>query len=131
MSQVAAELAPLVQNRRQWLSIIGQAVEVVETPLVKREHGRYDMPLERFGQATLTYRQKGRDGERLVQRTLTVMQLSPLGAAVKSSFPLDRGLPVFLSVQIDERSYRLVGVVAHSTETLGGYKIGIDLTLAD
>jgi len=70
------------------------------------------------------------DGE-TVERTGALLNLSEGGLMIKQYVEIPRGTPIQLVVLIDDDKLALAGRAVHSTQTLGGYKIGVELTFDD
>jgi hypothetical protein len=109
-------------SRSRWMAFIAEHGGLPDRLPLKRGGPRQTVG---FGVAVLTF-----DGDRgPVSRTLPLLNVSPTGVMVKGQ----RRLPVHTKVRIEllvgDQTHELCGRVAHSTQTVGGYKIGIELNL--
>jgi hypothetical protein len=110
------------QNR--WMAMVARIVELdvegMRRRLYQRQNKRYDLE---WGQARVEYDvASGRPPEHL-----TVMQVSPGGVMLRGFGEPAPGTGVTLQISLDEESAVLRGIIRHVTQSLGGYKIGIEL----
>ncbi len=106
--------------RDRWLEILSRCVRPEVEPPVRRKSRRYGVE---FGVARLLYQ----EDDVPVERTAPLRDISPDGLMVKSHKRIRVGTPVWLTVTLEDTTFALVGRVAHSTQTVGGYKVGIQL----
>ena len=111
-----------------WIAFVARHFELdldrLNRRVYQRRHKRSEVE---YGQARVEF---GPDPEtRHVRRTehLTVMQVSPDGVMLRGYEDVPSGTAVTLFVRIEEDCVNLRGVIRHTTMTLGGYKIGIEL----
>ena len=89
----------------------------------KRKHRRRDTAI---GTAELTYE---RDGE-LVTRPGKLLNASPEGVALKQREWIAYATQVVIRVMLADGEAILAGRVTHATDTVGGFKVGIQLVFA-
>lgn len=79
------------------------------------------------GYVTLAYDDDGTPHSRMIN----LLEVSAEGITAKGSneMPLETPVVVEFMVEGEEDVFRLNGLVAHCTQTVGGYKIGITLDL--
>ncbi|MFQ5806250.1 MAG: hypothetical protein ACE5I3_07365 [Phycisphaerae bacterium] len=106
--------------RDRWLEILSRCVSPEVEPPIRRKSRRYGL---RFGVVRLHYKEDG------TPRTLTasLLQVSADGLMARSHTPIPLSIPVWIEVTLEDDTFALLGQVAHSTQTVGGYKIGIHL----
>ena len=115
-------------DQEQWLSLLQRLIHEPASPvLVKRSGSRFDLDADVFAEAVLIYRLPGE--ENFTERTLRIVQVSESGVMLRSSFGLPRGLDVLAHFHIADTRSAVLARVMHSTDTLGGYKIGLRLLL--
>ena len=95
-----------------------------ETPRHRRKHGRRGGSL---GPVELAFEQGGE----AVTRTGTLLNVSPEGVMIKQQDKIEPGTTVVMKAIPWEEMVVLKGRVIHCTETVGGFKVGIELRFAD
>jgi hypothetical protein len=73
--------------------------------------------------ADLTFELEGRP----VQRSGRLLNISPGGLMVKQREPIAGQTRVLVKIACDEGELALAGRVAHCTQTVDGYKVGVEL----
>ena len=111
------QLASVAHGR--WLEIVSRYVSPETEPPVRRKYRRYGM----VGVAQLSYQEDARP----LTCTLSVLQISAEGLMLRSHKALPVGTPVQMEVTLEDEPLPLVGWVRHTTQTVGGYKIGVEL----
>ena len=106
-------------SREKWEAFVAQQPEE-PTPEHRRSNRRRDTA---FGMAELVFTLEGRQ----VQRSGRVLNISPTGLMVKQREPVADGSSVLVKVGCEDGELVLSGRVMHCTETVGGYKLGIEL----
>jgi hypothetical protein len=115
---------PKSLTEAEWLEALARCVTPEVEPPVRRDHRRYGVD---FGLARLSYT---RDGVPLT-RTAPLLQISAEGLMVQIQEPIRVYTPLRLEVILGDETFALTGQVAHSTQTVGGYKVGIQLLFPD
>jgi hypothetical protein len=112
------QLAELTRER--WLQVLSDYATAEVEPPVRRHSRRYGIE---FGVVRLLYEEDGvmRD------RTATLLQVSADGMMLKISKPIRNSTMLRMEITLDEHMFALRGEVAHSTQTVGGYKVGVTL----
>jgi hypothetical protein len=110
--------------RDRWLEILSRCVSPEIEPPVRRKSRRYGVE---SGVVRLLYQDEGVP----VERTAPLREISTDGLMVKSHRRMQVGTAVWMTVTLENATFALVGRVAHSTQTVGGYKIGIRLTFPE
>lgn len=111
-------------SRRRWLGILSKHVTSEIEPPIRRGSRRYGIE---FGAARLRYQQ---DGES-IDRTVQLLQISAAGVMVKNRGRVQPHTPVWMEITLADDVFSLLGQVAHCTQTVGGYKVGIELQFPD
>lgn len=102
-----------------WRRFLEQAVISKSMQNVRRKHKRYDVEGElkvRFVQCRKEY-----------TRTWSLLQLSYGGVTAKANNEVPIDLTVEMGINVGGHLLGARGSVSHCTETLGGYKVGIQL----
>ena len=119
MSMHAPEqLATLSRDR--WLEVLADHVTPETEPPIRRMSDRSRVE---FGVARLLYREDGV----AVDRTITLLQVSAEGLMAKSPKPVPGATRLRVEVTLGDSVLALIGQVAHCTQTVGSYKVGIQL----
>jgi hypothetical protein len=107
-------------SRDRWLEILSRHVSPEIEPPIRRKSRRYGVEL---GIVCLLYREDGLPRA----RTASVLQISAGGLMIKTHKPIRPFTSVWMEVMLNGDAFTLIGEVTHSTQTVGGYKIGIQL----
>lgn len=116
------ELSVIERNR--WCDVIAQHVQPELEPPVRRRARRYGIE---FGLARL----RDPNASASVPCTATVLQVSEFGLMLRNHEELAKGAEIWIEVLLGDETCSLYGVVRHCTETIGGYKIGVELFFPD
>lgn len=108
---------------KEWCTLLSQSVTPAIEMNIKRRYRRYNVSGDARGEIDC-------DGERL-KRSWPLLEVSAKGLTLKSHEPLPAGSIATLEVNFDGHWHPLRGTVVHSTETLGGYKLGLKLIFRD
>ena len=112
-------------SQEAWRVLLSQHIVVPEVePPVRRLQRRYCLL---WGSWRLHYHGPG--GEPVEASTL-LLNAALAGVMVRSRRELPLNLAVVLTFCADDQECALPGVVAHCTETVGGFKLGIRLRFA-
>ncbi len=106
-------------SRQQWESLVAHH-PAQPSPEHRRHESRRHTEI---GTVELVYKAGGR----AVQRTGKLLNISLGGLLIREQEHLDCGTKMLIQARLDQRELLLVGQVAHCTETVGGYKVGIEL----
>jgi hypothetical protein len=106
-------------SREKWEAFVAQQPEE-PTPEHRRSNCRRDTA---FGMAELVFTLDGRQ----MQRSGRVLNISPGGLMVKQREPVTGGTRVLVKIACEDGELVLAGCVVHCTETVGGYKLGVEL----
>ena len=114
-----AQTIPQTLTRNEWCDIVANIVKPETEPPIRRSCRRYTMD----GEARGTWR----DAKRAYKRTWRVLEISTGGLTLKSydAVPIDTDIE--LVVNLNGIPFALRGRIMHSTQTLGGYKLGVQL----
>ncbi len=108
-------------SKAQW----HEAMDSFEDPVDAL--GRRDMPRCRVaGSATVTTQASERMGS--VESRCALLEASTTGLTCRSRIAIPMDTQVAIELYIGDEVFRLAGTVVHSTGTVGGFKIGIELT---
>lgn len=91
----------------------------------RRGESRYGGDL---GSVKLVFQETVAGAPRMVVRTAPILDLSCAGVGVKSHRPIAVGTGVAMQVAVDGVPHTLIGRVRHATPTVGGTRIGIELS---
>lgn len=112
-----------VSTRQRWQEILSHCAE-----LEKRGPRRSDeRRCVEFGAVRLVFEQDGTP----VMRYGRLLNASEEGLMVKQYRDIPSAMPVRIEVTIGDESFTLRGEVAHCTQTIGGFKVGIELQFTD
>jgi len=106
-------------SRGDWEALVAQHPEEV-TPEHRRQDRRRYTPL---GSARLVFKQDGRPQVRGGK----VLNVSSRGMLVWQREDINWGTKVVVQARLGETDTLLFGHVAHCTETVGGFKVGVEL----
>lgn len=113
----------------KWFAIVARHfdldVERMNRRLYQRRHKRYDLE---FGQARVEFDAAPGDAKPRRPDHLTVLQISPDGLMLRGYDDIEGGTPITVTVNVGEDTAVLRGVVRHSTQTLGGFKLGVEIS---
>ena len=110
-------------TRASWTHALQQFGPPLAQQLPRRRHPRR---APEFGVARLSCE----TGSNCVPFTARILDASAGGLMVKHHEPLAATTPVHAQILIADTLYHLSGHVVHATQTVGGYKIGIELSFA-
>lgn len=110
-------------TRERWIEVLSLH-SCVEEPEYRRECSR--RPLM-FDGVKLAFEESCRP----VVRGGKLLNASPSGVMIRQYKEIQAHTLVMLSVALDEETLVLAGEVVHSTQTVGGYKVGIELRFTD
>ena len=105
--------------RDRWRGLVARHAEA--TP---REHRRRNQRhYVEFGSVTLRFLEKGQP----VEKTGKLLNVSRGGLMLKQYQEIDIGTKLQIDVLAGDDALTVAGRVAHCTETLGGFKVGVKL----
>lgn len=110
-------------THERWLEVLSQYA-CVEEQEYRRECSRRSLV---FDDVKLAFEELGRP----VVRGGKLLNASPSGVMIRQYKEIQACTLVMLSVALDEETLVLAGEVMHSTQTVGGYKVGIELRFTD
>jgi hypothetical protein len=110
-------------TRQRWREVLS-AYAGPEEPGRRRTDERYYIAL---GSVKLAFEQDGAP----VERTGRVLNASEGGLMIKQYEGIPPETLLQIEATIGEESFALAGRVAHCTQTVGGFKVGIELKFAD
>jgi hypothetical protein len=111
-------------SRERWQEILSQYVTPEIEPPIRRKTRRYGVE---FGVVRLLYEENGDSAERIV----SLLQASTDGMMIKNHKPIRTRTRLCMELTLGDDTVSLRGHVAHCTQTVGGYKVGIELEFAD
>ena len=123
MMPLPTELRPI--TREQWLQMIAPYVTTEPEPGVRRAQRRYNV------EGMVAVAPINAAGSQTAVRTVSLLQLSDDGIMVRSHTDLPLDTIVGMQVYIEDHIFTVLGRVMHCTDTVGGYKIGIQLAFTD
>jgi hypothetical protein len=121
MSQV--NLEPKLASRDYWRRYLKRAVTLQETRDARRSSRRY--PLSISGQIAFNAEHRTKQCE------IAILDVSTGGveAVTKEDIPLHADVRIEMAPE--GTPFAVLGRIVHSTPTLGGYRLGIELSFAD
>lgn len=109
-----------LMDRETWRAILEQSLEAEPEPPIRRRVRRYSV----HGPCTLHY-----EIRRMRQsHTLNLTNVSLTGIMGKSPRDIPMDTEVEIHVPVEDKRFAMRGTVVHCTSTLGGYKVGIELS---
>lgn len=109
--------------RERWLHLVARHAEAYPNEYRRSTERHYIG----FGSVRLWFNDEGEQQE----RTGNLLNISHGGLMVKQYQELEPGTPLKLEVVVGEDTLQLAGHAAHCTQTLGGYKVGVELEFED
>jgi hypothetical protein len=119
------ELRPITHE--QWLRMIERYVTDEPEPPVRRGQRRYTVD----GMVTLAVLSADGNGVHTAVRTAPLVQVSDEGIMIRSHAELAQDTVVAMQVYLEDDNFALLGRVMHCTDTIGGYKVGIQLAFVE
>lgn len=111
-------------TRQRWLQVLAQHA-APEDLGIRRTDLRHSVE---FGAARLTFEdERGRS----VERSGRLLNISEGGLMLKQSRRIPIQTDLRIEVTLGDDTLALIGRVVHATETLGGFKIGVELQFTD
>jgi hypothetical protein len=122
MSTTILNCEPAAITSDGWQGILSRYSDGTSGPSVRRKHPRFGVG---HGLVNLSFEYYGQP----VTDSGTLLDVSMGGMMVKGTKAVAPETKVRIVLTLDSRPILLFGRVAHSTQTVGGYKIGIELSL--
>jgi hypothetical protein len=113
-----------ILSRKQWVDALRRHVCAEVEPVVRRSEPRFDVVI---GGCRLMYQDPG--GAAAVTAA-TLIQVSASGAMLRIHVEVPVGQLVSLECPLYAEGAAVNGVVAHTTSTVGAYKVGLELRFA-
>jgi len=110
-------------TRQRWREVLSQYADVEQCGQ-RRNNERYYIAL---GSVKLAFEEDGAP----VERTGRVLNASDGGLMIKQYQDVPSDTQLQIEATIGEESFALAGRVAHCTQTVGGFKVGIELKFPD
>ncbi len=107
-------------SRKDWEALV--TLHPKQSFTEHRRHNGWRSPA--MGSARLVFKQQ--DGRPEV-RAGRVLNISPGGVQIWQAEDINWGTEVVVQVRVAERDMLLFGRVAHCTEAVGGFKVGVEL----
>ena len=111
-------------SRERWQEILSHYVTPEIEPPIRRKSRRHGVE---FGVVRLQYQEDGESTD----RTVSLLQVSDEGVMVKSHKPIKARIQLRMNITLENDTVSLSGQVSHCTQTVGGYKVGIELEFSD
>lgn len=109
-------------TRRQWREVLARSVAAELEPMLRRQFRRYAVR----GEARATWLHDGTT----FSRTWSILDISVQGMMVKAYEDVPTDVRLNLMVNLDGTPMPMVGRAIHCTQTLGGWKLGVELVFA-
>ena len=110
-------------TRQRWREVLSQYADVEQCGQ-RRTDERYYIAL---GSVKLAFEEDGAP----VERTGRMLNVSEGGLMIKQYQDVPSDTQLQIEATIGEESFALAGRVAHCTQTVGGFKVGIELKFPD
>lgn len=110
-------------TRQRWREVLSPYADPEESGH-RRNDERYYIAL---GSVKLVFEENGAP----VERTGRVLNASDGGLMIKQYQDIPSNTQLQIEATIGEESFALAGRVAHCTQTVGGFKVGIELEFPD
>jgi hypothetical protein len=123
----SADLIQLV-TRKRWMEYLATLFAPQVERRGRRREYRYDIGR---GDVTIVYYADPRRQHRVIADTVPLLQLSPGGLMLRTYQELQPGLGVAMQLTLDQEQFALLGVIRHCTQTVGGFKVGVELSFSD
>jgi hypothetical protein len=124
---IAAEEGFREVTRGEWVAILSRTVRPAIEPLRKRKYRRYPVEPHSYGEARISFSPARDPSIEPAVRSGPLLDLSPAGLMVKVYGELPVGVPVRVQLTLNGLRLALRGRIAHCTNTLGGFKVGVEL----
>jgi len=108
-------------TREQWVRFVSRQIPPDTNPPTRRSTQRRRLE---YGIARLSYKQEGR----LISYVTTLLEISVTGLMVKTRRLVPGETELRVEMLVAEAPLAVVGMVIHSTQTVGGFKTGLRLT---
>jgi hypothetical protein len=115
----AKNLQEAFATNEQWNKAIAEKVTAETGSLARRSHPRYTADGE--------IRVRGQVDDKPVNDTWKLSQVSVEGLTARSFRQIPEGARLNLDVHINGQTLHVRGKVRHCTQTVGGYKVGVQL----
>ncbi len=109
-------------TRGEWLTFVKRQLE----PQTRRAPHRNEERMPFACEVILA--PGGEDGG--TRRRLTLLNISNSGLMLKGETEIEEKTEVLIEINPDGNPFHVVGVICHCTQTLGGFKIGVNLKFA-
>lgn len=112
-----------------WMAVLYRHFPLEQEPVYRRAYQREFRRYDTYsGAASLEYMQDAGGGARkMVRRWGAVLDVSPRGLMVRLREQVRESTPVQLEIALENEVVHAQGIVRHCTQTVGGYKVGIEL----
>lgn len=114
-------------SRGEWVAILSRMVKPTIEPMRKRKYRRYPVEPPASGEARIRFRPARDPATKPVVRSGPLLDVSPTGLMVKIYGELPVGVPVTVQITLEGLQLALRGRIVHCTNTLGGFKVGVEL----
>lgn len=111
-------------TREQWARALHQLELIPTEEDFRRRTPRYGVV---YGEVRIEFHPHNDPAQPLVRRSAPVYDISVDGLMARCLKPIAPHTRVLLHIAIGQEQAALRGVVRHSTQTIGGYRVGIEL----
>lgn len=113
-------------RRSKWCDLIDRTFAAESEPPVRREARRYSVE---FGEVRMVFVLEDENGDPTGPQAIStpLMQVASDGLMVRGHREIPIGTQMAMEVAFEGVEVVLLGKIAHCTNTVGGYKIGISL----
>ncbi len=111
-------------TREQWARVLHRLDLIPTDEDFRRRQPRYGVV---WGEVQIEFHPHNDPSQPPIRRSAPIYDISLDGLMARCLKPIEPRTQVLLHIEIDQQQVTLRGVVRHSTQTIGGYRVGIEL----
>jgi hypothetical protein len=124
----AAETKVRPCTQQQWREAVEKHADLDIDASWRRTNERFSVGI---GNATIVLSKPAQLGAGNVVRDAILLNISADGLMLKAQTNLPEDIGVGINLAMGDDTFTLVGRIAHCTQTLGGFKVGVELKFSD
>ncbi len=124
-TQQQSDLRPI--TRGQWLKVVADRGVNSTEPLGRRAHRRY----QTSGVARLSSPPDANNSGNWIHTRARVVGISAGGISLRSYQAIPENSPVDVELYMADYAFTLSGTVVHCTQSVSGFRVGIELQFPD
>ncbi len=113
-----------LSTRQQWEQALHRLELIPTDEDFRRRAPRYGVV---YGEVQIEFHPNNDPAQPVVRRSAPIYDISVGGLMARCLKPIEPQTHVLLHIDIGDQRVVLRGVVRHSTQTIGGYRVGIEL----